>query len=146
MTNALKKRKLLLDTKPLVKLFAKENGWDAIQKILLRIENGEIEAAISVVTLTEVYNKYLNEKRADLAKTRVEELKYATYVEKIPVDEKIAVKAGEFKGKYGVPIADAFIAATGYYNDSIILSDDADFKKIPDIQSLSEQEYISSIK
>ena len=146
MTNESKKHRLLLDTKPLIKLFAKEEGWETIQKILFRIENGEIEAAISVVTLTEIYYKYLHEKRADLAKARVEELRYASSVKKIGIDEKVAIKAGEFKGKYAVPIADAFISATAYYNNSIILTDDSDFKKITEISAQSEQEFFSAIK
>ena len=146
MTNESGKYKLLLDTKPLIKLFAKEAGWEAIQKILLQIENGEIEAAISVVTLTEIYYKYLHEKRVDLAKARVEELKYATYLKKLEIDEKIAIKAGEFKGKYSIPIADSLISATAFYNDTIILSDDADFKKITEIQVKTEQEFLSCLK
>ena len=146
MTNESGTHRLLLDTKPLIKLFAKEPGWEAIQKILLRIENGELEGAISVVTLTEIYYKYLNEKRVDLAKTRVEEIRYATSLKKLGIDERIAIKAGEFKGKYGVPIADAFISATAYYNDSIVITDDADFKKIEEISAQSEQEFLSSIK
>ena len=146
MTNESKKHRLLLDTKPLIKLFAKEEGWEAIQKILLHIENGEIEAAISVVTLTEIYYKYLHEKRADLAKARVEELRYATSMKKLGIDERIAIKAGEFKGKYAVPIADAYISATAYYTDSIVISDDADFEKIKEIKVQSEQEFLSAFK
>ena len=146
MTNESKNYKLLLDTEPLIKLFAKENGWEVVQKILLRIESGEVEAAISIITLTEIYYKYIHEKKADLAKARVENLKYATYLKKLGVDEKIAIKAGEFKGKYSIPIADSLISATAYYNDSIVISDDLDFKKITEIKVQSEQEYLSSIK
>jgi predicted nucleic acid-binding protein len=144
LTNESKKHRVLLDTKPLIKLFAKEEGWETIQKILLHIENGEIEAAISVVTLTEIYYKYLHEKRADLAKARVEELRYAASMKKLGIDERIAIKAGEFKGKYAVPIADAYISATAYYNDSIVLSDDTDFEKIKEIRVQSEQEFLSA--
>ena len=129
MTNESENHKLLLDTKPLIKLFAKEAGWETVQKILLRIESGEIEAAISVVTLTEIYYKYLHEKRVDLAKARVEKLKYATYLKKLEIDEKIAIKAGEFKGKYSIPIADSLISATAFYNDAIMLSDDVILRK-----------------
>jgi predicted nucleic acid-binding protein len=139
LTNESKKHKVLLDTKPLIKLFAKEEGWETIQEILLRIENGEIEAAI-----TEIYYKYLHEKRADLAKARVEELRYAASMKKLGIDERIAIKAGEFKGKYAVPIADAYISATAYYNDSIVLSDDTDFEKIKEVRVQSEQEFLSA--
>jgi predicted nucleic acid-binding protein len=146
LTNESRNYRLLLDTKPLIKLFAKEEGWETVQKILQSIEDGEIDAAISVVTLTEIYYKYIHEKRADLARARVEELKYATYLKKLGIDEKIAIKAGEFKGKYSIPIADSLISATAFYSDAIMLTDDMDYKKITEIKVQSEQEYLSSIK
>ena len=146
MTSESEKPKLILDTKLLIKLFALEAGWEAVQKIMLRIENGEIEAGISVVTLTEIYYKYLQEKRIDLAKARIEHVAYATALKKYPVNERIAIKAGEFKGKYSIPIADAFISATAYYNNSIIISDDADFAKIREIIVQTEQEFVSHNK
>jgi len=135
--------KVVLDTKPLIRLFAREEGWEAVQTILSKVEDEEIEAAISVVTLTEIYYKYLQEKRPDLAKTRTEELRYAIYLKKLEIDEEVAVKAGEFKGKYNVSIADAFIAAAAYFEGSIIISDDADFKRIPEIEASTEKEFIS---
>lgn len=145
MRNEPVKPKVVLDTKPLIKLFAKEEGWEAVQKIASKIEAGEIEAAISVVTLTEIYYKYLQEKRPDLAKTRTEELKHAIYLRKHEIDEEAAVKAGEFKGKYDVSIADAFIAAAAYLEKSMVISDDADFKKISEIEALTESEFISRL-
>ena len=145
MKNEFSKPRIVLDTKPLIKLFAKEEGWEAVQKILTHVEDGEIEAAMSVVTLTEIYYKYLHEKRADLAKTRVEELRYAVYVRKLDVNEEAAIKAGEFKGKYNVPVADAFIAAAAYFDDSIVISDDVDFKRITEIKTLTEKEFLSRL-
>ena len=62
-----------MDTKPLIRLFAEEEGWEDVQKISSKVEAGEIEAAISVVTLIEIHHKYLQEERPDLAKTRTEE-------------------------------------------------------------------------
>ena len=143
MKKELSKPKIVLDTKPLIKLFAKEEGWETVQKILSSVEDGEIEATISVVTLTEIYYKYLHEKRADLAKTRVEDLRYAIYVRKMEITEEAAIKAGEFKGKYNVPIADAFIAATAFFENSTVISDDADFKRISEIKTLTEREFLS---
>jgi len=139
------KPRVVLDTKPLIKLFAQEEGWDAVQKILAKIEAGEVEAAISVVTLTEIYYKYLQEKRSDLAKTRTNELKYAIYLRKLEIGEEVALKAGEFKGRYGVSIADAFIAASAYLGESIIISDDADYKLISEVKVLTEKAFISHL-
>ena len=142
MKNESSKPKVVLDTKPLIKLFAKEEGWETVQKILSKVEAEEIEASISVVTLTEIYYKYLQEKRPDLAKARTEELRYAIYLKKLEIDEEVAVKAGEFKGKYNVSVADAFIAAAAYFEGSIVISDDADFKRIAEIKALTEKEFI----
>jgi len=145
LRNASVRPKVVLDTKPLIRLFAKEEGWEAVQTILSKVEDKQIEAAVSVVTLTEIYYKYLQEKRPDLAKTRTEELRYAIYLKKLEIDEEVAVKAGEFKGKYNVSIADAFIAAAAYFEGSIIISDDADFKRIPEIEASTEKEFISHL-
>ena len=142
MRNESSKPKVVLDTKPLIKLFAKEEGWETVQKILSKVEAEEIEASISVVTLTEICYKYLQEKRPVLAKARTEELRYAIYLKKLEIDEEIAVKAGEFKGKYNVSVADAFIAAAAYFEGSIVISDDADFKRIAEIKVLTEKELI----
>lgn len=145
MKNESRKPKIVLDTKPLIKLFAQEEGWDAVQKILSRVEAGDIEAAISVVTLTEIYYKYMKEKRADLADIRMKQLRYALYLKKLLIDEEVAVKAGDFKGKYNISVADAFIAATAYFEGSTIISDDPDFEKIPEIKTLTEKQFISHL-
>ena len=145
MRNESSKPKVVLDTKLLIKLFAKEEGWETVQRILSKVEAEEIEASISVVTLTEIYYKYLQEKRPDLAKARTEQLRYATYLKKLEIDEEVAVKAGEFKGKYNVSVADAFIAAAAYFEGSIVISDDADFKRIAEIKALTEKEFISHL-
>ncbi len=47
--------KIGLDTMPIIKLFAKEDGWDSVQRILTLVEDKKIQAAISVTTLTEIY-------------------------------------------------------------------------------------------
>jgi predicted nucleic acid-binding protein len=137
------KPRFILDTKPLIKLFAKEEGWETVQKTLAKVEAEETEASISVVTLTEIYHKYLQEKRPDLAKARTQELRYAIYLKKLDINEEIAVKAGEFKGKYNVSVADAFIAATAHSEDSTVVSDDADFRRIAEIKTLTEKELVS---
>jgi predicted nucleic acid-binding protein len=145
LKNESSKPKIVLDTKPLIKLFAQEEGWDAVQKILSRVEAGDLEAAISVVTLTEIYYKYMREKRADLAEARTNQFRYAVYLKKILIDEEVAVKAGDFKGKYDISIADAFIAATAYFEESAIISDDPDFEKIQEIKTLTEKQFITRL-
>jgi len=105
------------------------------------VESEELKAGISVVTLTEVYYKYLQEGRPDLAETRIRQLRYAFYLRKIAVNEDVAVKAGDFKGKYKVPIADALIAASAYIEGATVISDDPHFKQIREIQTFTETEF-----
>ena len=138
------KPRIVLDTKPLIKLFAKEEGWENVQTISSKIEAGEIDGAISVVTLTELYYKYMREGRPDLAKTRTEELRYAVYLRKLEVNEEVATKAGEFKGKHNVSIADSFIAASAHSDRSTVISDDPDFKRISEIETQTEKEFLSN--
>ena len=145
MKNESIKPKIVLDTKPLIKLFAQEEGWDAVQKILSRVEAGDLEAAISVVTLTEIYCRYMREKRADLAEARTNQFRYALYLKKLLIDEEVAVKAGDFKGKYNISIADAFIAANAYFEEAVIISDDPDFEKIPEIKTLTEKQFVTRL-
>jgi predicted nucleic acid-binding protein len=145
LKNESSKPKIVLDTKPLIKLFAQEEGWDAVQKILSRVEAGDLEAAISVVTLTEIYYKYMKEKRADLAEDRTNQFRYAVYLKKLLIDEEVAVKAGDFKGKYNISIADAFIAATADLEEAVIISDDPDFEKIQEIKTLTEKQFVTRL-
>ena len=105
-----------------------------------------MEGAISVVTLTEIYYKYLREGRPDLAKARTDILRYAIYLKKLMIGLEAAVKAVEFKGKYNIPIADAFIAASAYLEDLTIISDDPDFKKIKEVKTLTEEELAAYIE
>jgi predicted nucleic acid-binding protein len=145
LTNGSGKPKIVLDTKPLIKLFAQEEGWDAVREILSRVEAGDVEAAVSVVTLTEIYYKYMRENRADLAEERTSQFRYAVYLKKLLVDEEVAVKAGDLKGKYEVSIADALIAATAYFEESTVISDDPDFEKMPEIKALTEKQFAARL-
>lgn len=135
-----RKFRVVIDTKPLIKLFAKEEGWEIIREIFSKIEADKLEAGISVVTLTEIYYKYIQEKRQDLAIARTDQLKYALYLKKFNIDEDTAIKAGKFKGKYNISIVDAFIAASAHSHGAVVISDDPDFKRISEIETLTEEE------
>ncbi len=45
----------------MIKLFGREEGWDAVQEILSKVEAEEVKGTIGVVTLTEVYYKYFDD-------------------------------------------------------------------------------------
>lgn len=60
--------------------------------------------------------------------------------------EEIAAKTVQFKGKYNVPVADAFITATAHFEGSNIISNAADFKRIPEIEVLAEKICLAPVK
>ena len=72
-------------------------------------------------------------------------MRYAIYLRKLEIGEEAAVKAGEFKARYDISIADAFIAASAYLEGSTVISDDADFKKIHEVKALTEKEFLSRL-
>jgi predicted nucleic acid-binding protein len=134
---------IVLDTKPLIKLFAKEEGWKSVRRILTAVEDGMLRAGVCVVTLTEIYYKYLREGREDLGQERVQSIRHGLHIDTLSIDDEIAIKAGEFKGEHAVPVADAFIAAAAFLEGSIVISDDPHFKRIAQIQVLTEEEFVS---
>jgi predicted nucleic acid-binding protein len=42
-------------------------------------------------------------------------------------------------------VADALIAAAAYFEDATVISDDADLKKIAEIRTLTEKEFLSRL-
>ena len=140
------KPQIIMDTGPLAKLFIKEDGWENVEKIVACLENGQIEGSISVVTLTEIYAIYYSQGRAEQGLLRVQELSRAPYLNKLEVDEVIAAKAGEFKGRYSIPTGDALIAASAYCEDLIVVSEDAHFRKIREIRAMTEKELLAHLK
>jgi hypothetical protein len=68
------------------------------------------------------------------------------YVEFLSViDDEVAVIAGEFKCKYAIPVADALIASSAYCSGLIVVSDDPDFKKILELDTLTEKEFAARV-
>ena len=52
----------------------------------------------------------------------------------VPIDESIAVKAGEYKALGGIPMADAVIGASAWFIKAEVVTDDEDFEKMKDIK------------
>lgn len=57
---------------------------------------------------------------------------------KIPVENKIALKAGDFRRNYKISVADAIIAATAFFMKAkLVTRNIKDFKKIKEIEVVS---------
>ena len=123
----------LFDTKALVALFDGERGAERVKEMIEDVEGGKALGCISAVTLSEVYYIYARKRKLSVAKERIEQIA-ASNLKIIPVDEKVAVKAGEYRLMV-MPLADALIAACAYFASAKVVTNDKHFDK-PGIEAI----------
>lgn len=127
---------LLLDTLPLVDFFKAD--LDYIRNLLLDSEGGKVELGISVVTISELFYILAGFKNEDFARACIDNIK--TQLKLVHLNVEIAEKAGELKfhyagkGKKGLPMADAIIAATAWFHGAELVTSDDHFDKIKEIK------------
>jgi len=118
--------KYLFDTKALIAFFNDEDGAEFVYNLLKGVDENKIEGFISSITLTEIYYLYRRKVGEKIARKRVEQIRLSN-LKIVPIDEEIALKAGEYKVK-AIPIADALIAATAYSIGAKVVTDDKHFE------------------
>jgi len=123
-----KKMNYLLDTKALIAFFNNEDGADKVEMILKEIDENRADGFISAITITELYYLYSRRIGERVAKERIEQLRRSN-LQVVPINEDIAMKAGEYKIQ-AIPIADALIAASAYLIDAPVVTDDEHFEKV----------------
>ncbi|MEQ1704547.1 MAG: type II toxin-antitoxin system VapC family toxin [Rickettsiales bacterium] len=83
-------------------------------------EKYEDEISVSVITFSEIYSGFKNDKE----ERRV--MAFCNLFERIEVNEEIAILAGRFRKKYGKShgsgIIDCIIAATAHYEDATLVT------------------------
>lgn len=120
--------KYLFDTKALIAFFNDEEGAELVEKLLREVDTGKAEGFISSITLTEIYYLYSRRLGEEVARKRVEQIRFSN-LRIVPIDEDVALKAGEYKVK-AVPIADALIAASAYSVGAKVVTDDKHFEEL----------------
>ena len=127
---------ILLDTLPLVDFFKGQS--ETVNKIILDSEQGKVKLGISAVTLSELFYILADFRGIYFSKICIENIK--AQLEVIPLDAELAEKAGELKflyagkGKKGLPMADAIIAATALINNAQLITSDPHFEKIKGVR------------
>ena len=118
----------LFDTKALIAFFNNEEGAEFVEKLLGEVDEDKAEGFISSITLTEIYYLYSRRVGGEVARKRVEQIRLSN-LKVVPIDEKVALKAGEYKVK-AIPIADALIAASAYSVGAKVVTDDKHFEEL----------------
>ncbi len=80
------------------------------------------------IVLYEVYKRLKRERGEEAALYAAAQLQQ-TRIE--PLDDSLALSAGDISLAYGIPMADAIVAATAKAFDARILTLDVDFRRIP---------------
>jgi len=129
--------KVILDTRFYFSYYNPENKKiaDWSKHIIQKISKGQIKAASSTITITELYNTMGRILGTDAIKIRIASAK-SSNINIIPVKEDIAELAGKITlNTPKIPIADAIIAATAIIHaKGIAVTDDEHFKTIKDIK------------
>ncbi len=114
--------RILIDTMHIADLLTEDSHFELAQKL----QNKKITGLVSVITLTELV-KTAGMKNEDLMYNILDQLISSNLIF-VDVSQKIAIRAGELRLKYDIPIADSLIAATGLVeNAKHILTDDSHF-------------------
>ncbi len=127
---------LILDTHVLIDFFSDKS--EEAEKLIHKFESGELELAVSAITLSEIFYIIADKAGHETAKISIDIVKAQLSV--IPVNAEIAEKAGEFKfryagkGKKGLPMADAIIAATAWIYESQLITSDTHFDKVKEVR------------
>jgi predicted nucleic acid-binding protein len=92
------------------------------------------DRSVSTIVIHEVYNLSLSKEGRDVAKLRAMSMKEEFQL--IPVDDQIAQASAELRHKYRLSMGDSIIAATASDLRAVLISDDAHFKQIKEIETI----------
>jgi len=123
------KKPLLIDTNIIVDFL---RGYSKAKPVFEKIEQNKIDAAFSTITEAEIFSG----KRCDSLEEQQKIDALLSLMKRLPVDKKVARKAGELKRKHNIAIPDALIAATAITNNikNISTKNKKHFIKIKEIK------------
>lgn len=94
------------------------------------IENTD-ELIVSVINIYEIYKKVLLEKDEN---TAIQVIGLMQQAKVFDVTSSIAIHAAKFSHEFKIPMADSIIYTTAQMNDSIVWTQDVDFKNLDGVK------------
>lgn len=119
----------VLDSYPIFAYLLDEASADKFLKILENAKGGKAKLYMSWLTLTEIFF-FLKRKRGSTFAHEVLGRLKSWPLEWVPVEENIALLAGEFKSQYALSLADSLVAATAKTKGAKILTGDRVFRQL----------------
>lgn len=128
-------KNVLLDTSAILALRDNEEGAETVETFLQKAKAGEVNVLVSFISFMEVYYIIWERENDELARIAYLELKNLP-VKQVNFDERLLLKAGEFKATYRFSMADAWISASAFVTESTLIHKDPDFEMVKDIVKL----------
>lgn len=128
-------KKIMIDTAPFIYYIEEhEKYFPLIKSIFDKIDEFEIDAVTSTITLLEVLVQPIKENDKELEKQYLEILIDNENLELIDINVVIAKKASEIRANYKIKTPDAIQLASGIVNQcDSFLTNDKDLKKVKEI-------------
>jgi predicted nucleic acid-binding protein len=128
---------IAIDSAPIIYLIEKAEPYaDFLLPLFAQIAQANLKAVTSVITLTEVFVKPLQEQRLDIIDSFMTLLTSGNSFSIIPVTEDIAMRAASLRAKYNYRTPDAIQIATAQQHAEYFLTNDIKLRNIPEIKTL----------
>lgn len=140
----LKGKVVSIDTSPFIYFLEKNPGYLKVVRPMFKgIENDEISAVTSTITLIEVLVLPLRLNKEFLAEQYREILLYSKGLDLFEVSHKISEYSAKLRAKYNLRTPDAIQIATGIINNAnIFVTNDTSLKKIDEIKVLILKDFL----
>lgn len=112
----------------------KEEVDNPIKEIFTMIENGEISAVTSTLTISEILTNPLLKGNYDVEKSIKFYLQHFPNLTIAPITSEVAVRAAHIEVEYNIESRDALFIATAIINGADIIVDR--WNKLPDIKEI----------
>ena len=118
------------DSEAILAFFLDEEGADAAEECLKKVQSGTAEGYINIINLTEIYY-ILARLSPDLAVEKTSSLSLHG-LKVIPVEDNgLWRQAGTVKAKHALSLADAFAVATAEaYKSKLVVGSDKEFREL----------------
>jgi predicted nucleic acid-binding protein len=137
-------KRISIDTAPFIYFIEKNPDYiNLVKPIFSEIENEEIDAVTSTITLLEVLVLPLKLKREILAEQYRDILLYTDGLFTYEISHDISEMAAKLRVKYNIRTPDAIQIATGIiHNADAFITNDISLKKVDDIKVFALDDFL----
>lgn len=122
-------RKIVFDSFALIAFFRKEEGYELIRDLLVKISNDESEGYITTVNIGEIYYMISRKSSTKNAEEAIHALLHFPLLI-VEADLKLSLEAAKLKAKYSISYADAFAAALTITKKATLITGDDEFEAL----------------